>query len=888
MPFSAVASIISADQWRDSPFRPPSTKQGKAGLNSSMKSLVASAPSWYPHSDNDLLGGSSTLLSLPSLVSATLPLHPPRLEKDFSPSETSSVSSPLLTPISTIFHSISPQAAKERIYPLGMFLSARRDALHTPHGVLLWCAKEYAEKPLLRVPSHLALSIHEVCSLDDGARCTIGMNLKNTRPRRVPQLQTKVMYILTRITPQKYPELLTELLELPLRQSSDSELQEIVNVFFDKASEEPEYSNMYSDLLGELCKLRESEELLDPELRNSLLCMRLRKTLLSTWERRVQVRLALSEDDKVDRTTGIPLDAEALDGKISRIKNKMIGCIIFVARLIVVNILPPDLIGKILRKIFAGCNFFQANEIDECTCELFSQFMTKTAHVLNTYNSEELGYYFAVAKAIRESCTRFRSQFMMEELEKMRVKNNLPLGDITKLPPSTENMNDNSSAGGICGNILMENSTSLSSGNITKGRNEAQKTLSKRNSTISLLSHAASELSLPSVENTLCSPLHETNILINFTSHHDKHALSLFGELIPEEKKSQLMEFLNHVLHTEQVEIGSALEALYFVAMNLIKSCTLVCIFTSYLRDDIHRSGRQVQILLSRLIKLRDFYLRDRSLRHSMLDFFVFSCFNLALLRYSRSRCRIESFLSLAYPAHIYSLADLPATENAEELLAVAACSNFRFFYAILPQHPSGSSRSEAPPNVMAMVQNACPELEKSFELHLYGWVTTKAVGWENHCVTEIQNYVDNFPNMLEKIIALMSIADVLLTCTAIFRFEGSPFFPVQSATSILARVVSALSHELFEAALLLEVFYHCNLYPVKYLSTRPISATQLLGALHNFLNSSGAFRNKCQTLKLLKKIAEDDQSALGIHFASLSSKNGLSLAQAVSIIKGK
>ena len=77
---------------------------------------------------------------------------------------------------------------------------------------------------------------------------------------RLPrELHQKVLSVLSRVTPAKYNELRTELLNLPIRQADDEQLRKVVDVVFQKGISEEQFSQLYADLVASIFEVAAKE-----------------------------------------------------------------------------------------------------------------------------------------------------------------------------------------------------------------------------------------------------------------------------------------------------------------------------------------------------------------------------------------------------------------------------------------------------------------------------------------------------------------------------------------------------------------------------------------------------------------------------------------------------
>ncbi|KAG5509037.1 hypothetical protein JKF63_06044 [Porcisia hertigi] len=423
-------SLIERERRTESVFRPPKFTKS---LPPHKKTLTATARPWYPTSADTekklpapprfILAPPTALGQSPDVKPKVAPVVAPLTDMP-TQSPQSSLFSPLSTPVHTFFHTITEVATAARVYPVGMFMSVRRDASHTPHGVLRWCVQQYLEVPTLKVPKHLELSMSEVLNSEDGiSRGALGSGLKGrTRAKPVRQVHHKVMSVLSRITPQKFTELLQELMQLPLRQADEAELREIVKVFFDKAVQEPEYSGLYARLFSELCEMKDSERELEAELRDRLFCNRINRELLHICDEEFRRPIELSADERVDRTTGKPYSEEEVDMKRTRLKNRLVGNIKFMGELLKIKLVTESVVENMFKLLVGGFDPSNPLEREDYVYEVFSTLIHTVGPILKDCRPYLLARYLGVAKVVETSHPRLRIRFLMMNLGDMNKK----------------------------------------------------------------------------------------------------------------------------------------------------------------------------------------------------------------------------------------------------------------------------------------------------------------------------------------------------------------------------------------------------------------------------------------------------------------------------------
>jgi hypothetical protein len=449
-----LASPLAAVRQETAPskFRPPTTLLRSVPPQSRKAGLTAAAAPWTPHpsktvatapqnsgpkppaplhSSPPLQPAHVNTVAPPAALGNSPALQPsairtrdglPALSLEASP--LSIASSPLLatTPLAASKQMITEEAIESGVYTFDMFQSLRHDCAHTPFRVLNWVVQLYRTQPTLKVPAHLVLTVDEPI-VDD----TAGLLSRPTVVRRRPvrQVHHKVMSVLSRVTPQKYPELQKELLSLPLKQTTDMELKEVVRVFFEKAVQEEKFSPLYASLVADICKITDAERSLEKEQRDKLLASRIRIELLTTCQEEFQRPIQLSEDDKVDPITGKALEPQVIDAKRDRMKRRLCGNIKFVGELYKKKLVTERVVSLILDLLVGDFDPQRPTQKEEYVFEVFQTLLKCVGVVCKETNPDLLRKNMSAARKILCHPTA-RIRFLMMDLEDMERRGWVP------------------------------------------------------------------------------------------------------------------------------------------------------------------------------------------------------------------------------------------------------------------------------------------------------------------------------------------------------------------------------------------------------------------------------------------------------------------------------
>lgn len=904
-----TTGILSGDVWRESPFKNPTfKKEYPCRVNDFLSAATMTHP-WFPGSA-DSFPGLTSFVSPDNIPTPNLSFSagssrgklPALADESFS---RNAIHSPLFSPVNTIFHRISSHASKERVYPVDMFLSARKDASHTPHGVLQWCKEEYNNTPSLKVPTPIMLCMRERL----GAKSFCASNEKTEKSprivRRGQQLTSKVLSILSRLTLSKYEELRREFFELPLMQSDDEDLMDVLSVLFDKASDERGFTKLYARLIGDLCQKGQCKESPgDACVVKPPLGVRVRQLVNNIWENRLQVRLNITDDDKVDRATGEVLPLEEFENIKKRLKEKIVGNLIFCGELINHDIICGGAIPFILSQIFDGSKAENYQGKDESSVEFFCEFFKTVAQTLFNYDNSCLSHYFGVAEFIRLNHPRPRAQIMMEELEQLRISHGWQKGDVSKKKCGLSSFSY-SSAGESNIDGLSTPSASYLAGKLSSPKQHSdlrsQHPSSNWYHSVQLPStQAGSSVGLElfndkEKESPHCAPpSHPFNLICAYHYHHNDQVLKIFSNMGMEGQLTCIFDFLWIALTSSSMMIEESAKLLLEISSKCrIKTLTLYCAMNFFIRDNLVGSHKKAEVpfLLPIFQKIRKLIIYSILSMEKNSDFNIFAI-NYFNLIFFALPCldSVEELISIAYSSYKDALNDYSTkiiTSNQESemitgVLSAASLLVLRFSYMLFPKDPC-YGRIEPPPDSFASLRTKFPHLQDALEISLCELIVSKPQQWQKQCVELVKTAMGGkSSSMILEVAVFISMLDVLFTCTVVLSPEEQPLLSVSSAAGVITLVVRHMKYDkLYQTAVLLELLFHCNMYSRKYRVPRTCSSTELFERYFSELLHSGALDNKEELLCNLESLlsGENEKSLLGVYLISLSTKNRISVS---------
>lgn len=888
---------------RNSPFNPPKFEKEYPKANNDFLSVAAAAEPWYPTSIEFVPTPKSIGASLttPSRNDSFSFQFSSRIRNAFSGvnlSETSLFSFQT-SPISTVFHCISDSVAERKIYPLYMILSARKDASHTPLGVLQWCQRKYQTSQELQIPSHLVVSITEASESEKSTEALISGNKSTRAVTPEGQQCSKLISMLCCMTSSEFEEMQSKNLIFSLLEAPDVELNEVVTEVFERVVKEPDFGKLYAKLLSDQCHQTVSLEPSTNEQRQkNPLSIKISNIVTSLCDHRLPVRFNITDDDNVDRTTGELLSEEELREKKVNMKRKIVGSLKFLAELINHDVVAESIMEFVLKRFFYEDQTESLKDLDDSTAEFFSTFLKDVAPKLFKYDTSCLEYYFAVAEAIQQThrCPRVRS--MMEELEKLRLLNNWPKGDLSERKYLLTKCSHSPSTSG--GEGISSSSTSFEVGKLSSPKRIAE--LNQMGSPSGCKPGAEETFSFsgsslePEIdsrkERSSISPTRTVvpfNLLYHYYFHHDDKALKIFADMSAEGKRECIFGFLGEALQDASINMPKSVDLLLYLTVKCnLMPLTLSCIMISFMRDKLYRhyakgSLALLTLMFRKLTALIDYSSRSLKQKPEMKIFAV-NYFNLLFFTMPHAE-NIEHLVSLAYSSYKESVENYPndtCYPASTAVLSSASLLVLRFAFTLFPIDKSGGRR-QPPEGHFSVLKRKFPNFENAIEIQLSELILLKPINWEKRSIQLIVKPLQSISLTLFRRVALFTgLLDVLLTFTAVSSHKDQPLLPLSLAGMLISQVVQKLGDdEIYQTAVVLELLFHCNMYSLKYGVHKSSSAIDLFQNFLLVLQRNGAIQKKSDVLRNLQFLLGENnmKSPFGVYFTSLATKNSISVS---------
>lgn len=230
------------------------------------------------------------------------------------------------------------------------------------------------------------------------------------------KLTNMVMGILAKLTPENYDKLKEELLALPIRQSEEGEITEVVKVMYEKAvrPEDELYVELYARLMADLVSHYVEQK--------SNVGQMIRKAIIDRCQMQFEQPFRLS-DDELNDANGDPLANDELEFKKSRLKDKLRSNIKFLGHLFVSHMITEKVVNYILFELLYGKSDPNAararkRKPEEYELEMFCDLLRKVVGDLSTRIKDEYipGYMQSIQNLTQSNTMSNRIKFMLQDL----------------------------------------------------------------------------------------------------------------------------------------------------------------------------------------------------------------------------------------------------------------------------------------------------------------------------------------------------------------------------------------------------------------------------------------------------------------------------------------
>lgn len=209
------------------------------------------------------------------------------------------------------------------------------------------------------------------------------------------KLPNQVLGILAKLTPENYDRLKKELLDLPIRQSTEEEVIEVVNTMYNKAvrPEDAPFVELYAKLMGDLvinCNVEGVGKTI-------------RKAIIDKCQKQFEQPFKLDPKDEVD-ADGRPLPENEIEEKKSKLKDRLRTNIKFLSHLFICGMVREPVVNIVLYHLLYGkeANAQKKRKLDEFDLEMFCDLLQNVVGRLSDKVKEQYlpGYINTVREIV--------------------------------------------------------------------------------------------------------------------------------------------------------------------------------------------------------------------------------------------------------------------------------------------------------------------------------------------------------------------------------------------------------------------------------------------------------------------------------------------------------
>jgi hypothetical protein len=226
------------------------------------------------------------------------------------------------------------------------------------------------------------------------------------------KLANQVLGILGRLTPQNYDVLKKELLELPIRQSTDDEITDVVKMMYNKAvrPEDELYTELYANLMADLVQHTGVQGV----------GKTIRKAIIDKCQHQFEQPFRLTDQERFDEE-GNPVPDDELQAKTMQLKAKLRANIKFLGHLFISGMVNEKVVNFVLFTLLYGrdAEKQKKRKPEEYELEMFCDLLKKVVKHLTPKTLTEYipGYMNSLDNLIPKVSNRIRFLLMdMKEL----------------------------------------------------------------------------------------------------------------------------------------------------------------------------------------------------------------------------------------------------------------------------------------------------------------------------------------------------------------------------------------------------------------------------------------------------------------------------------------
>lgn len=305
---------------------------------------------------------------------------------------------------------------------------------NSQRGVIKRSSQQGKIKPGKPNVIHMSLSLHEDVKLKETENAwkptRFIQNAMTEEEKETQELFKKVRGILNKLTPQKFDTLTLQLKQLPI--NSLPRLQGVIDLIFEKAVDEPNFSKAYANM----CKILQMLE-----VQHNKETVKFRNLLITRCQHEFEGN-KLPEIDAEKRSEGIrncadPEKKKELQANVEeeerRIRMKSVGNIRFIGELFKLNMLTVTIMLRCINHLLSN----EEEESLECLCKLLTT-IGKDLESTGTKDNPKLGAealqsvfqsMSVLAQKRDNSKISSRVRFMLQDVIELRQKNWVPRRD---------------------------------------------------------------------------------------------------------------------------------------------------------------------------------------------------------------------------------------------------------------------------------------------------------------------------------------------------------------------------------------------------------------------------------------------------------------------------
>eukprot|EP00672_Neobodo_designis_P013764 CAMPEP_0174854710 /NCGR_PEP_ID=MMETSP1114-20130205/31907_1 /TAXON_ID=312471 /ORGANISM="Neobodo designis, Strain CCAP 1951/1" /LENGTH=785 /DNA_ID=CAMNT_0016089421 /DNA_START=41 /DNA_END=2398 /DNA_ORIENTATION=- len=226
------------------------------------------------------------------------------------------------------------------------------------------------------------------------------------------KLSNMVLGILGRITPQNYEAMKKELFDLPIRQSTDEEITDVVHMMYTKAvrPEDELYTELYANLMSDLVKHTGVQNV----------GKTIRKAIIDKCQQQFEKPFRLA-DDELEDAEGNPLPQEEIDSKKAQLKAKLRANIKFLGHIFLAGMVNEKVVNYVLFHLLYGRQeeTTKKRRPEEYELEMFVDLLRKVVKSLSpkTLNEYIPGYMNSLENLMPKVSNRIK--FMLQDLQEL-------------------------------------------------------------------------------------------------------------------------------------------------------------------------------------------------------------------------------------------------------------------------------------------------------------------------------------------------------------------------------------------------------------------------------------------------------------------------------------